>query len=176
MSSRNRPQFGLKNCFAKVLLLQMQRVSHLLVPVAVRLYVLTCALCLCLTQASVADQSFNPADQLLHASSFALGGIGVAGTMSGGERALRALLHDWAATAQLEGLLTKATPAGQLYALLGLRVHDRAAYEKALKDFRVPDGEVETIAGCMIWRAPFKQILDRIKAGEYDHSLERSPW
>jgi len=153
----------------------MQRMSYLLVPVGVRLCVLTCALCLGLTHASFADQSSNPADQLLHASSFALGGIGVAGTISEGERALRNLLRDSAATVQLEELLVKATPAGQLYALLGLRVHDRAAYEKALKDFRVPDGEVETIAGCMIWRAPFKQIFDRIKAGEYDHSLERSP-
>ena len=37
--------------------------------------------------------------------------------------------HDPNATAQLQELLTNATPAGQLYALLGLRTRDRAAYE-----------------------------------------------
>jgi hypothetical protein len=153
----------------------MQGVTYPLVPGAFRLSFLTCVFWLCCERLVLATTPLDPADQLQHVPSFALGGIGVAGTMSEGERALRALLHDSAATAQLEGLLTKATPAGQLYALLGLRVHDRAAYEKALKAFRVPNGEVETIAGCMIWRAPFKQILDRIKAGEYDHSLERSP-
>ena len=102
-----------------------------------------------------------------------MGGIGVAGTTSDGERSLRNLLEDPAATTKLEGLLTKATPAGQLYALLGLRVHDRAAYERAAKDFHGPDGEVETIGGCIISRVPFKQVLDRIKAGQYDQALTR---
>jgi hypothetical protein len=93
--------------------------------------------------------------------------------MSEGEQALRALLHDPNATAQLQELLTNGTPAGQLYALLGLRTRDRAAYDHALKDFKAPNVEVQTIGGCIIWRAPFKQLLDRIKAGEYDHSLSR---
>jgi hypothetical protein len=115
----------------------------------------------------------DPADQLHRIESFALGGIGIAGTMSEGEQALRALLHDPNATAQLQELLTNATPAGQLYALLGLRTRDRAAYDHALKDFKAPNVEVQTIGGCIIWRAPFKQLLDRIKAGEYDHSLSR---
>ncbi len=93
--------------------------------------------------------------------------------MSEGERCLRNLLANPDATAKLEGLLTKATPAGQLYALLGLRLHDRAAYERAAKDFHAPDGEVETIGGCIISHTPFKQLLDRIKAGQYDQALTR---
>ncbi len=120
--------------------------------------------------APVASAS-EPVDQLHRIESFAIGGIGVAGATSEGERALRNLLAEPDATAKLEGLLTKATPAGQLYALLGLRVHDRAAYERAAKDFHPPDGEVETIGGCIISRLPFKQVLDRIKAGQYDETL-----
>lgn len=97
----------------------------------------------------------------------------MAGTTSGGESALRNLLEDPAATTKLEGLLAKATPAGQLYALLGLRVHDRAAYDRAIKDFHAPGGDVESIGGCIISRLPFKQLLDRIKAGQYDQALTR---
>jgi len=50
--------------------------------------------------------------------SFALGGIGVAGTMSAGERALREVLKNQDAVARLEALLPSASPAGKLYALL----------------------------------------------------------
>lgn len=128
---------------------------------------------LCVPRVSPAADPGHPADQLRRIESFALGGIGIAGAMSEGERALRQLLQGPNPIAQLQGLLTNATPAGELYALLGLRAHDRAAYDQALKDFKAPEVEVQTIGGCIIWRAPFKQLLDRIKAGEYDHSLER---
>jgi len=123
--------------------------------------------------ARVTSAASDPVDQLRRVESFAIGGIGIAGTTSEGERALRNLLADSEATPKLESLLTNATPAGQLYALLGLRVHDSAAYERAAKDFHRPDGEVETIGGCIISRVPFKQVLDRIKAGQYDQALTR---
>ena len=115
----------------------------------------------------------NLTDELRRIESFAIGGIGIAGTTSEGERALRTLLTDPNASAQLQDLLANATPAGQLYGLLGLRVHDRAAYDQALQNFKVPKDEVQTIAGCIISRTPFKQLFDRIKAGQYDAILER---
>jgi len=115
----------------------------------------------------------DPVEQLRHVESFAVGGIGVVGATSDGERALRNLLEDSAATAKLVGLLTKATPAGQLYALLGLRIHDRAAYDPAVKYFHAPDVSIETISGCIVSRLPFKQLLDSIKAGQYDDVLTR---
>ena len=115
----------------------------------------------------------NPTDELRRIESFAIGGIGIAGTTSEGERALRTLLTDPKASAQLQDLLTNATPAGQLYALLGLRVHDRATYDQALQNFPVPKDQVQTIAGCIITRAPFRQLLDRIKAGQFDPILAR---
>ena len=96
--------------------------------------------------------------------------------MSEGERALRAVLRESAATTQLETLLHSATPAGQLYALLGLRLHDRAAYARGLQTFPKPDVQVETIGGCTVWRAPFRELLHRIEAGDYDKSLARPAW
>jgi hypothetical protein len=150
----------------------MHLVSHQFRALRSTAWLLACASIFISARVTSAPTS-DPADQLRRIESFAVGGIGVAGTMSEGERSLRNLLEDPVATVKLEGLLTKATPAGQLYALLGLRLHDRAAFERAAKDFHMPDVEVETIAGCIIWHAPFKQLLDRIKAGQYDQALTR---
>src|SRR3954468_10690073 len=79
---------------------------------------------------------------LQNAGSFALGGVGVAGTMSAGERALREVLKKPDAVAQLEALLSNASPAGKLYALLGLRIRNRAAYQRALEKCRTTDAKV----------------------------------
>jgi len=78
------------------------------------------------------------------AGTFALGGVGVAGTMSAGERALREVLKQPDAVARLEALLPNASPAGKLYALLGLRIRDRAAYARALEKCRSTDATVAT--------------------------------
>jgi hypothetical protein len=107
------------------------------------------------------------------AESFALGGIGIAGTMSAGERALRAVLEKADAVAQLEALLPSATPAGKLYALLGLRIRDRAAYNRALEKCRTTDATVETARGCMLSRESFRDLVKEIERGQYDNFLER---
>jgi hypothetical protein len=52
--------------------------------------------------------------------------------MSEGERDLRAVLDRRDATALLPKILARATPVGQLYALLGLRLRDRPAYEQGI--------------------------------------------
>lgn len=104
---------------------------------------------------------------------FALGGIGVAGTMSGGERALREILKESDVTARLEKLALTGSPAGRLYALLGLRIRDRAAYERALEKCRTLDAKVETARGCMISQEPFHDLLQEIERGQYDNFLAR---
>src|SRR3954465_7406054 len=73
---------------------------------------------------------------LHNVGSFALGGVGVAGTMSAGERGLREILKSPDAVTRLEGLLPGASPAGKLYILLGLHLRDRAACERALEKLR----------------------------------------
>jgi len=110
---------------------------------------------------------------LQSAGSFALGGIGVAGTMSAGERALREVLRQPDAVARLEAMLANASPAGKLYALLGLRIRDRAAYERALEKCRSMDAMVETARGCMLGRESFRDLLKEIERGQYDAFLAR---
>ena len=107
------------------------------------------------------------------AGSFALGGIGVAGTMSSGERALREVLKQPDAVARLEAMLPGASPAGKLYALLGLRIRDRPAYELALEKCRSTDAKVETARGCMLSQESFRDLVKEIERGQYDTFLDR---
>lgn len=104
-------------------------------------------------------------------STFAIGGVGIVGTTSDGEVALRKLLEKPAATTHFESLLQKATPAGKLYALLGLRMHDRAAYDRTLPKLSGFNPQVETMSGCIIWKATFKELRKRIEDGAYDRQM-----
>ena len=104
---------------------------------------------------------------------FALGGIGVAGTMSSGERALRELLEKPDAIARLERLLTSASPAGQLYALLGLRMKDRVSYDRAIQKLKSIEAKVASARGCMLSHDPFVDLVKEIERGQYDTFLVR---
>jgi len=107
------------------------------------------------------------------AKSFAFGGIGVAGLTSEGERNLRAVLDRPDASQQLQGALARATPAGELYILVGLRRCDRAAYEKVFGSVARPNDDVEVARGCMISREPFRRLLSQIQEGRFDDYLTR---
>ena len=93
--------------------------------------------------------------------------------MSAGERALREILKQPDAVARLEALLANASPAGKLYALLGLRIRDRVAYERALEKCRSTDATVATAPGCMLSREPFRDLVKEIEHGQFDTFLER---
>ncbi|MFL6518701.1 MAG: hypothetical protein ACJ8NS_00615 [Chthoniobacterales bacterium] len=110
---------------------------------------------------------------LQSAGSFALGGVGVAGTMSAGERALREVLKQPDAVTRLETMLPGASPAGKLYALLGLRIRDRAAYQRTLEKFRSTDAKVETARGCILTQESFRDLVKEIERGQYDTFLAR---
>jgi hypothetical protein len=110
---------------------------------------------------------------LLKTASFALGGTGVAGRMSEGERALREILKQSDGVVRLESMLPQASPAGQLYALLGLRARDRSAYEKAMAKYGQRDAKVETMRGCILQRESFVSLAKQIEHGDYDSSLSR---
>jgi hypothetical protein len=119
-----------------------------------------------------AEQS-APETTLRKTDLFALGGIGVVGSMSEGERALREVLNEPGVTARLEKLLSDASPAGQLYALLGLRVRDRAAYERALGKLRTTNVKVQTARGCILQQESFRDLIKEIERGQYDNFLDR---
>jgi len=125
---------------------------------------------------SIAAASENSAARdVAAAKSFALGGIGVAGLMSEGERNLRAVLERPDAAQQLQTALSHATPAGKLYILVGLRRCDRAAYQKVFDSLARPNDDVEVARGCMISREPFRQLLSEVQDGRFDDYLSRPP-
>jgi hypothetical protein len=114
-----------------------------------------------------------PDATLRKAELFALGGVGAAGSMSEGERALREVLRESDVSVRLEKLLSDASPAGQLYALLGLRLRDRAAYERALPKLRTTDAKVQTARGCILQQESFGDLVKEIERGQYDNFLAR---
>ena len=125
---------------------------------------------------SLATASENSAvHDLAAAKSFAFGGIGVAGIMSEGERNLRAVLELPDASQQLQAALAHATPAGELYVLVGLRKCDRAAYQKISGSLAVLNDTVEVACGCMISKEPFRQLLSEVQEGKFDDHLSRPP-
>jgi len=115
----------------------------------------------------------STARDLAAAKSFAFGGVGVAGLMSAGERNLRGVLALPNASQQLQAALAHATPAGELYILVGLRKCDRAAYQKIFDSLAVPNDNVEVARGCMISHEPFRQLLSQIQDGRFDDYLSR---
>jgi hypothetical protein len=117
----------------------------------------------------------SPVRDLAAAKSFAFGGVGVAGLMSEGERNLRAVLQQSDASRQLQAALTHATPAGELYILVGLRRCDRAAYQKISGSLAIPNDDVEVARGCMISREPFRRLLSEVQEGRFDDYLSRPP-
>lgn len=133
------------------------------------------AVCLLPGDVTVSAAAVSSASSILRKTgSFALGGVGVAGTMSEGERALREVLKQSDAVAQLEVLLPEASGPGQLYALLGLRVRDRDAYRRALAKYGQRDASVQTMRGCILQQEPFNTLAKQIDHGDYDSFLSRS--
>ena len=124
---------------------------------------------------AVATSENSAARDLAAAKSFAFGGVGVAGLMSEGERNLRAVVERPDASQQLQAALAHATPAGELYILVGLRRCDRAAYEKISTSLSVSNDNVEVARGCMVSREPFPQLLSQIQDGRFDDYLSRPP-
>ncbi|MEY2494323.1 MAG: hypothetical protein QOJ45_815 [Verrucomicrobiota bacterium] len=120
-----------------------------------------------------AEQRSDPDSVLRKTSSFALGGVGVAGTISEGERAVREVLKESDASSRLESLLPNASPAGQLYALLALRLRDRAAYQRVLEKYGANSATVQTIRGCILQKESFRDLIKQIEHGDYDSFLSR---
>ena len=89
-------------------------------------------------------------DSVKNAPEFAIGGIGVVGTLSPAELALRAVRDGPRAEEQLRQLLNDGTQAGRLYALYGLRQLDVSDYEQLAAPYRSSHLRVKRIQGCMI--------------------------
>ena len=110
---------------------------------------------------------------LLRARTFAVGLVGPAARVPREEQALRLLLHDPDAVSLLTALLDHATAAGQLYALLGLRIrlHDISERASALR--RRTD-EVVVRNGCFRSHQPVGSVASRIEDGTIVLSHEQT--
>ena len=100
------------------------------------------------------------------ADRFAIGGIGVAGTISRDEKAFRQLLQQPDALGRCQRLLSEATPAGQFYALLGLRLLDQAAFRAALPRYKDSMAEIPTIRGCIVMSMRAAELARQIEKGD----------
>ncbi len=100
------------------------------------------------------------------AETFALGGIGVAGTISQQEIAFRQLLKEPEPLARCQRLLTEATPAGQIYALLGLRLLDAKAFAAAVPHYLASQAAIPTIRGCIMMKMPAAKLATEIQKGD----------
>jgi len=110
-----------------------------------------------------------------HADVFAIGPISYGATTSDEERALRAFLKKPNASERLSEFVHSASVAGQLYALLGLRLCDRPAFERSVPDFFHRDGIVTTMSGCIVYEQPVATIARKIAQGDYDQTMQRPP-
>jgi hypothetical protein len=98
-------------------------------------------------------------DSVKGAQEFAIGGIGVAGTLSPSELALREIRDGPRAGEQLRKLLNEGTQAGRMYALYGLRQLEVADYEKLAAPYRASNQPVRRIQGCMISMATTSEVV-----------------
>ena len=107
-----------------------------------------------------------PVDILKKATIFAIGPVGIAGVTSVQEKAFRSLLDDPMATTKLRELAAKATPAGQLYGLLGLKLKKDPTYQAEADRLARADAEVSTMAGCILSKTTAKELVQRIGDGK----------
>jgi len=103
---------------------------------------------------------------------FALGGIGVAGTISPGETAFREILADRHAINDFQTLLKKGSAPAQCYALVALHVLSPNTFKDAAAPFETTNTPVKTIGGCIISTVPMRSVVANISKGNYDLYLK----
>lgn len=102
-------------------------------------------------------------EELHQTEIFALGGVGIVGSTSHGETALRELQKEPNAVAAFVALLDDETTAkaGKLYALLGLKNAKDAQFAERLPAFLSDDSSVKTQRGCIRISVKVKEIAAR---------------
>ena len=108
---------------------------------------------------STAGAETSAYSTVMSARQFAIGGIGVAGVISKEELALRAIQDGPRAEEQLRKLLREGTPAGQMYALFGLRQIDAADYAALAEPYRRNSKSVGRISGCNVYTESMSEVV-----------------
>ncbi len=101
----------------------------------------------------------NASECVKSASEFAIGGIGVAGTTTRAELALREIEREKNGAEQLRKILHEGSAAGRMYALFGLRQLDTKDYESLAEPYRHSNVPVQRIQGCIITTDPTAEAV-----------------
>jgi hypothetical protein len=109
----------------------------------------------------------TPYEALTATTTFAIGGVGVAGTISPAETDFRELLKEPDALAKCQKLLTDATPEGQMYGLLGLKLKDETAFLAALPKYKNSKTNLREMSGCIMGTITMGELAARIEKGSY---------
>lgn len=104
---------------------------------------------------------------LMRARTFAIGGVGFAGTTSGPELALREVLKQPDAVATCQKLVATATVEGQMYGLLGLKLSNDKAFAQALPRYKDSKTAVQVMSGCILGTDKVGEVAARIEKGSY---------
>jgi len=88
--------------------------------------------------------------QVATAKYFAFGGIGFAGITTESEIGFRAILASGTAASDFRRLLKSGNPQGRCYALVGLRLTDRPAFEEEIDAFLKVQTPVETASSLTV--------------------------
>jgi hypothetical protein len=113
-------------------------------------------------------------DRLIVVRQFALGGVGIAGTTSEGEKAYRIVLACTNAPVLFQSVLARGSNEAKLYALAGLRHLERKSFDAAAKALLAANPEVRTMSGCMVDHEKAEAVVKRIASGFYDHRTDKS--
>jgi hypothetical protein len=117
--------------------------------------------------------SMEPIKLLEKSQCFRIGGVGWAGVTPPEESALRRIMKQDDASATLEELYSKGSPAGKLYALLGLRFINKARYEELMPQLKQSTDKINTQSGCIIFDETVQAIISSMEAGNYDYDIQR---
>jgi hypothetical protein len=123
------------------------------------------------------EGSWNGGDhyqKMLDAKTFAFGGVGFAGTTSGGELGFRQVLSGPEPEKRFEDAYADATSEGRLYVLCGLRATHSSAFDRYVANLRSETNQVMTMSGCIGSLEPIKAVVQRIVNGEYDLYFTRT--
>ena len=107
-----------------------------------------------------------PFDLVRETPRFTIGKVGFAGHPSKVETSFREILSESNAKIQLNRILSTGTKAGQLYALLGLKILKDPQFKQALPHFLSDKSDVETMEGCVVRHTTVKAIAGQISNGD----------
>ena len=107
-------------------------------------------------------------EYLVVARRFAFGGVSDDGHTSTGEFSFRAVLRSHNAPQLFKAVFFQGTEEGKLYALCGIRVTDRSAFDSYASILVSTNAEVTTQFGCAVLHEPAPEVVKRIHDGTYD--------